>query len=259
MRSSFSYRRSGSRRLIAATVLVALLFLIDSVSGGKVRNEVRAFASFVSVHTSGMMHAALRSGFFSSRAALEAKNQTLEDELALLKERAAGYDAIKAENEQLRALVHLAADSPGVTAPVISSLRSSPYGTFLIGAGSEDGIVRGSLVLTSGGFVAGEVGDAGPHTAVVLELFGPHASLEGIVHGASLFVAGEGGGNARAKAPRELSISVGDTVVAPGVGERPVGVVGALATSSASASQDVYIVLPVNLSSLQYVYIIPPR
>jgi cell shape-determining protein MreC len=184
--------------------------------------------------------------------------------LADLEERAAASEALRAENDALRALVNVVGTSSeetggGVTVPVVSSTRSSPYGTFLIGAGVLDGITQNSIVLTSGGFVIGTVTDTASHTAVVTEVFAPAASIDASVNGAPASVLGSGGGNAHTKVPRDLAVAVGDPVFAAVFEQRAIGVVGAVASSSASASQDVYIRLPVNLAALQYVYIIPAR
>lgn len=263
MMNLYRQNKSPNRRLLAATALVIFLFIVDVLTGGSIRHSVRGGAVVVARWTSRVGASIVGSGIFATRASLEAQNRALAEELAQFEERAGGYEALRLENEQLRALVHLVENSPdgvqGVTAPIVSSVRSSPYGTFLIGAGASDGIARGSFVLTSGGFVVGKVTDTGAYTSVVAEIFAPGASIEGIVGGAAVSLVGSGGGNARAKVPRALSISVNQPVVAPELGARPIGIVGSIASSSASASQDIFIVLPVNLSSLEYVYILPVR
>ncbi|OGG50281.1 hypothetical protein A2763_01280 [Candidatus Kaiserbacteria bacterium RIFCSPHIGHO2_01_FULL_54_36] len=268
MKRTFTYRpatgaSTGRRRLLATTALVVLVFVIDLASGGSIRHQLRGVASIASQWTSRVGSSIKGAGIFSSRAALEAQNRSLTEELSQFEERAAGYDALKAENAQLRALLNLVQSTPGqgagVTAPVVSSVRSSPYGTFLIGAGSAEAIARGSLVQTSGGFVVGSISDVGAHTALVSEVFAPGASIEAEVAGSSILATGSGAGNARAEVPRGIPISPGDTVVASQLGQRPIGIVGKVASSTGSAVQTVYIRLPVNLNSLQYVYIVPIR
>ena len=256
-----SYRQNKSRngRLLVITTLVVFLFALDILTGGSIRHLLRG-GVVVMAEWSGRVGASIKgSGLLATRASLEAKNRVLSEQLTQYEERAGGFEALRTENEELRALVHLIESLPsgteGMTAPVVSSIRSSPYGTFLIGAGDS----RGSLVLTSGGFGVGTVTDTGAHTAVVTEVFAPSATIEAIVGSASISAAGSGGGNARASVPRALSITVGQPVVAPAFGQRPIGIVGNVASSSASASQDVSIVLPVNLASLKYVYILPVR
>jgi rod shape-determining protein MreC len=263
MKMEFSYRSprgTHSRkksRLVATTILVVVLFLIDVISGGKLRASVRVFGSMISTWSGQAGATFTGSGFFTSRAALESQNRTLSEQVAQLQGRAAALSAVQEENDQLRAIVHLAAKSPGVTAPVVSSLEASPYGTFLIGAGSQDGIAVGNLVLSEDGFVIGRVNDTSARQSLVSELFAPNATVSATVNAVPISLSGQGGGNARANVLRSAAIAIGDIAIAPGLGERPVGIVGQVASSSASASQDVYVRTPLNLSSLQFVYVVP--
>ncbi len=263
MMNSYRQNKSSSKRLLAATALVVFLFLLDVFTGGAIRHGLRGGAVVMGERSRNVGAAIVGSGIFATRASLEAQNRSLREELAQFEERAGGFEAVRAENEELRRFVRLVESSPGtaqgVTAPVVSSVRTSPYGTFLIGAGAAEGIVSGNLVLTGGGFVVGRVTDTGEHTSVVTEIFAPGASIDAIVGGATFSAAGSGGGNARAKLPRALAIQMNEPVVAPELGQRPIGIVGTIASSSASASQEIFIVLPVNLSSLKYVYILPVR
>ncbi len=261
MKDSFSYQSpspsSGRNRLILVTLLVISLIGVDMLFDGAIRNQVREGAA---VFTGWARYAknVLTSSLFSSRSSLIQSDA----EKIRQAERAAAYEVLKQENDELRALLNVVGTSdsetvPGITAPVVSSIHSSPYGTFLIGAGSRDGIAPGSVVLSSTGFVLGIVEIPGVHTSMVTEIFAPGASTEVIVHGAAGIAQGFGGGNARLHVPRDIMIEVGDPVRSPGVGQRPVGIVGEVASSSASATQNIYIHLPVSLASLSFVYVVP--
>ena len=170
-----------------------------------------------------------------------------------------GFEALESENRELRGIVHIAEDVSGRTAPIISSVRSSPYGTFIVGAGSADGISAGSVVMAGGerGFVIGQIAEVGEHSSLVEEIFAPGASAEGSVGGAELIFEGQGGGNARAEAPRAISIAEGDSVTSAMFGGRLIGVVGAVPADSASAYKSIYVRTPVSLSELQFVYVVP--
>ncbi len=270
MKTSFSYRslesqKRGRNRLVFVTILVISIIGVDMIMRGAIRNTVHAGVAMVSGWVAGAGNIILGSGVFSSQRTLQSQNSLLLERLGQLEERAAAYEALKVENDELRALLHVTGDAAdpnekrGVTAPVVSSVRSSPYGTFLIGAGSADGIVSGSLVLTSGGFVVGIVGNSGLHTTIVTEVFAPGVSTEGSVNGIPIIAHGSGGGNARIQVPRGLAVAIGDIVLAPALGQRPIGIVGSISSSSASASEELHIRLPMNLASLSYVYVIPPR
>lgn len=248
-------QKGGRRGLLSATMLVAALLVLDVVTGGAVRAQVR-FAGAVGTRVLASAGDSIGHGVaFFFHSPLRAQNQALTAELARLSERAGKADALQQENDELRALVDLTQISPGITAPVISSLNASAYGTFIIGVGTGTSIARGDIVLTEGGFVVGRISDIGENTALVAEALAPGASFEGKLNGASVLIEGQGGGNGRADAPRGLAVAVGDVVVSPQFGEHPIGIVGAVASSSASASQSVYVRLPAGLSSIQFVYV----
>ena len=225
------------------------------VSGGALGGLARGVSSSVW----GIGSAAVGSGFFSSRRALQVENETLKQELSRLEAEAVGFEALESENRELRGIVHIAEDVSGITAPIISSVRSSPYGTFIVGAGSADGISAGSVVMADGqrGFVIGQIAEVGEHSSLVEEIVAPGASAEGSVGGAELIFEGQGGGNARAEAPRAISIAEGDSVTSAMFGGRLIGVVGAVPADSASAYKSIYVRTPVSLSELQFVYVVP--
>lgn len=242
-----------------ATCLVLAIFTADVLFGGFLRVRMQSAVAAVSAQSTSLMRRVLDAGFFSSRASLTAQNRSLSEQLAQYEERAAAYATLEAENAQLREMAHLASRVEGMTVAIISSVGASPYGTFLIGAGQEEGVAAGNIVLTSTGFVLGEVREVARHTATVAEILSPRAFLDGIVGGTAIVVEGRGGGNGQTSVPRGVEISVGTPVVAPAYAGRPIGVVGAVATSSGGATQNVFIRIPVNRSGLQFVYVASSR
>jgi len=261
MASQFTFNaphgRSGRRKLMYATLLVLVLFILDSVSGGSVRALLQRSVSRVWTASAQMRSAVFDTGYFSSHRSLATENASLRSQLDRSAEDAAAYEVARQENELLRALMHLAQQEKGITAPVVSSVRSSPYGTFLVGAGESDGIAVGSLVVTEGGFVVGKVSEVGQRTTLVTEVFAGGAEVDASVNGAVAPAEGRGGGNARVMMPRGIEIQEGDVVTAPQLGGRPIGLVGHIDSDTSSAEQTVLVSLPVNLASLRYIYIVP--
>ena len=190
----------------------------------------------------------------AAKRSLEEDNSKLRAELVTYRGKENAYLLEQDENAHLRELVGFAAHMPGNAAAVISSVNASPYGTFLIDAGSGEGSLRGLIVYTGDGFALGRVSDTMEHSSLVSELFAPDSKLEAIAGDASLVLTGEGGGNARAKVPRESTIKVGDIVRAPSV-NAPVGIVGHISTDPTQAYIDVYVIFPSNLQTLTYVYV----
>lgn len=251
--------RSGRRKLIYATLLVLVLLVLDGISGGSVRALVQRSVSLVWVASARARSAVFDTGYFSSRRSLSSENASLRSQLDKSAENAAAYEVARRENELLRALLHLVQQEKGITAPIVSSVRSSPYGTFLVGAGERDGIVTGSLVITQGGFVVGTVSEVRQRTALVTEIFAGGAEVDVSVNGAVAPAEGRGGGNARVLIPRGIEVSAGDVVSSPQLGGRPIGLVGYIESDTSSAEQIVFVSLPVNLSSLRYIYIVPTQ
>ena len=226
-------------------------------SGGALRALSRSVSARLWSASAYVRGAVSNSGFLSSRASLAAENATLRGTLAQYQEDAAGYQVLKQENDSLRSMLHLAQTERGITAPVISSVISSPYGTFLVGAGTADSVAVGSLVVTEGGFVAGTVSETSARSSLVTELFAGGSSVNVLVAGAPAEALGRGGGNARISLPRDVLVQNGDPVTAPSLGGRAVGVVGKVISDPGNALQTVYVILPVNLSALAYVYVVP--
>lgn len=252
-------RRGGNKGLYIVTALALLVLLADMATGGFIRAQVRVAGAAASRWTAAAGSAIGGTGLLSSRAALEAQNRSLALQLATLSEEAAQVDVLKEENDKLRAMVHLAEKDPGITTPVISSLFASPYGTFMIGAGSEDGVEKGDIVLTDGGFVVGEVSDVSASVSLVTEILAPSAAFEALVSGAPIHAEGAGSGSGRAEVSRSLGVSVGDVIRAAQYAQQPIAIVGAIASTSESATQTIYFHLPTGLSEIQYIYVTQAR
>jgi cell shape-determining protein MreC len=260
MNARFSYRErnagAGRRRLIIATIVIVAIFAVDIATGGAIRSIVRSSAARISLtfHAVGVHIDA--SGIFATRAALASQNEALKAQIATLEERAALSSALQAQVIALSSVAHLAASEQGITASIASSLIASPYGTFLIGAGVDEGVVVNSLVLSDNGTAIGTVSTVGPHTSTVTEVFASGHSTDALLDGAPITVRGSGGENATALVPHGVTVLPGDAVTAPSLQDRTIGVVGHVNTDPSSAAMEVYIGSPVNLSALNYVFVV---
>lgn len=251
--------KRGRKRLAYATLLVLLVLALDMLTGGSVRALVQQVGSVAWIASERVRSALFDSGYFETRRSLEREIALLREQSAKSTEHASAYGALAEENAQLRSLVRLAESEEGITAPVVSSVRSSPYGTFLIGAGASDDVAPGSLILTEGGFVVGRVSDVRENTTLVTEVFAGGAQIDASIRGTVALAEGRGGGNARVSMPRGIPIEERDVVIAPQFGNRPIGLVGRVESETSSAEQTVYVHLPINLSELRYVFIVPAQ
>ena len=241
------------------SVFVIVVFIVDFISGGVVRNSARSFVAVVSTGFSHGAHFISLSGYLRSQSSLAQENATLTSRLKVLEERAALASSALDEISTLKRVVNLAESAKGTAAPIVSSVVASPYGTFLVGAGSSEGIVVGSYVLSPEGFAVARISSVRLHDATALELFVSGSTIPGVVGTSTpLTVRGVGSNNAKASVPHSLSVAVGDVVVSSEVEGRPIGVVGHIDQNPSSADMTVYIGLPVNIAVLEYVYIVAP-
>jgi cell shape-determining protein MreC len=238
--------------------LSVVVFGFDTLTGGLVRSYARTVGSVAWGSVAGVSQAVDSTGYFATRASLVKENNELAERLALYEEQSARYRALEIQNEALREIASLAeSERGGKAARVLSSFRASPYGTFIIAAGERDGIARGDIVLTPGGFALGSVSDLDAHTATVDALFSPGKMTEVLVNDIAFDAEGRGGGNARASIPRGAEVAVGDAAIVPQFGGRIAGVIGAIESASSSATQTLYLRLPHNTETLRFVYVVP--
>lgn len=247
--------------LFALAVLASIVvFGFDTLTGGLVRSYARTMGSIAWNAAAGVARVLDSTGYFATRMSLVKENAALEERLALYEEQSARYRALEVQNAALRDIAKLVeSEREGKAARVLSSFRSSPYGTFIIAAGAQDGIVRGDIVLTPGGFVLGSVSDLDAHTATVRALFSPGNSVEVVVRDVAFETEGRGSGNARAEIPRGAGISVGDAAIVPRFNGRVAGIVGAIESASSSATETIFIRLPHNVDTLRLVYVVPAQ
>ncbi len=263
MPKDFVYRPRTANRtrpaLIGAVVLVVaigLLFFMDRFTGGVVGGYARGAGGAARSLAASAGSAINQSGIMQGRASLASENEQLRREIALYAEEIAQAEFMRAENEELRGIVDLASAEEGVSARIVSSHRASPYGTFLIDVGTDDGISNGDLVLTPGGYVLGEVVGPSDGSATVRSVFAANQQVDLVVGDAAFSADGLGGGNARASVPREAEIPIGSGVIAPHYGGRNVGTVMHVESASSSATAVISIRIPVNLDSLRFVYVV---
>ncbi len=258
-RPSSDSGRKGRRGLLIATVLVAILFVADGLSGGNIRTLIRSGAATLWSTVTHTGETITGSGMFATRRALESENAALRKDLTEVQLRAAAFEFLRSENESLRGIVQIVEDSDGITVPIVSSLRSSPYGTFLIGAGTESGLNEGDLVMigdSAAPFAIGRIETLDERISVVKELFAPDKTIEGVVGGVSVIFDGRGGGQARGEAPRDADVQVGDVVVSAAVRGRAIGVVGKVEEDSGGASKKLYANIPVSMFDIRFVYVV---
>ncbi|MBI4093884.1 hypothetical protein HY417_02880 [Candidatus Kaiserbacteria bacterium] len=251
-------RRKARRRLVIATVFVGIALTVDLASGGMVRSGARSLGSLVWSSGASVSGAVFGSGYFRSKRALSAEIESLRQALTERDASVGRLETLERENEELRVIAKLSGEVPGVVAPIISSVIASPYGTFLIGAGSASGVRVGDAVLAGSerGIVLGRIAEVRAKSALVKELFAPGERADAVVESAEFLLEGRGGGNARAEVPDTLSFAEGDLVTSPRFGNRVLGMIGAVSAGEGSGLMHIFVRAPLRTTDLRFVYVV---
>ncbi len=245
-----------ARRLTLITVLAVSVFILDLVSGGIVRRPLWYAETLWRDTVARSLSELSSTGIFASSARLSDENAALREEVVRYRSLALSAGALQQQNAALARTARLALVRPGVTAPIVSS--ESSIGTFLVGAGRQDGVTAGDLIRSDDGFAIGLVETVQETTALCRSVFAPRAMIEATVGQAHIQLEGRGGSNGRGKAPRDAAIAIGDVVTSASMRGYPIGQVGQIEQDSAGAFQEIYVRFPQDISAMRYVYIERP-
>jgi len=250
------------RRLVAASTLVVVLFVADIFSGGRIRGMIRDTSANIRFGAVRTWNAVTHLGIFETRARLARENADLRNQVQDLTLKSAAFDALQENDAELRAMAHLVSNHPrGETAPIVSSLFAAPYGTFAIGAGEAENIVKGDLVLMSvddvgsSAFAVGVISDVSAHTALVSTFFAPRTQVSVRIANTEQTLTGDGVNNAHIQVPRSIAVHEGDTVTSVEYSGRPLGVVTRVEADPSDPYSKVFVSLPVSPAARQYVYV----
>lgn len=262
-----SYRQSrqrGQRSIVPKLLVVAfLVFLVgfgDRAFGGYLHSAARsvAAAAWSAADTAGT--AITESGVLKSRSSLASENLALRDKLADQEALAQENQLLKTENNLLRELAGMAgadARDGGVAARVLSPANASPFSSFVLGAGANDGVQQGDVVVAPGSVLVGSVIDVNASQTLAQYVFAPGAEVSALIGAekATVVLVGRGGGNALAEVPRGLSIVEGDMVMS-GDGRFVLGTVGAVRAGDTDPVQTILVRTVLAPSSITLVRIL---
>lgn len=195
--------------------------------------------------------------FFVSKNSLISKNLELEDKLTSLNLKEIDYDSLLKENQYLKSELGRVDLSSKIVGRVLSRPPISPYDVLVLDVGSSHGVVLGSKVYISDSVVIGKISNVGPDSSLV-EIFSTGNKKEEAVlsrTGTSFTLVGQGGANFKLEVPKDTDILWGDTFIYPGLKSRVLGSVYYIDSASQSSFKTVYIKIPGNVFSSQFVFI----
>jgi len=196
-------------------------------------------------------------GGISSRIALSEENKKLKIEIARLESLSLHNDVLRSENATLRGMLSLREAHPeGIAAPILSNPSISPFGTFIIGSGSDDGVSVGDYVISTPRVAIGFVVEVDARTSLVRLFSAPDKITEVMIGDVRANYIGRGDGNGIFAIPRSIAIEIGGAVRLPGK-SFAIGFVGAIKSDPEDAEAIVLVRVPANLPALSFVYVIP--
>lgn len=197
-------------------------------------------------------------GRFMSRDELEAENDRLREENALLSIKGALYDERTSEVARLESLLGRGSDNErSILARVLASPDASPHDSFIIDRGASEGIASGDRVVFGHMVALGTIDVASAHTSRVSLFSTPDMTHEVSIGttSARFEAVGQGGGMFLVRIPKEYSVAPNDALMEVGT-NAALGFVRSIESNDADAFQTVYAVMPVNLFETREVIVV---
>ncbi len=187
--------------------------------------------------------------FFSFKSTLRKENKTLREELFALRVRESEFNQMQVEYQDLKALLGDTASSSvhsSTLARVLSKPPFTPYDSFVVDKGSDEGVSVGNLVYANNALVIGRISGVTSHISfVTLFSSGGEEQEFGISRtGVSVLVTGKGGGNFEMYVPKDFDIVIGDQLTELSSGVSVVASVYVVDESSQNSFKKVYARVP---------------
>jgi len=243
---------------IIPLLLVAILFLADVQMPRFLTNAAHGLATPLWVardNVAGSFDGTVTS--LESKRSLLQKNQQLEEELAALRREQHMAQILTQENERLRTLLgRVEDDAHLIPVSILNNAAFSPYDTFVIDLGVDDGVRPDMLVLSPEGTALGSVTKVLSSTSIVTRFSAPSQTFDAVLQASTtqhISLSGLGSGTMRASLPRDVEVREGDTVVLPSFTVAPIGLVKKIVAAPEDAYKILFIESPINIYQLRFV------
>ncbi len=167
---------------VLTLILIVLAVILNSAAPNApfVQNSVGVIITPVQHLFSGAQNG-IRSFFsrFGDAAALSEENQSLNSEIASLRNEIRELQSVKDENTGLRKMLGLKEANPELELEAANLIATDPtnwYSTFTIDKGSKDGISINQAVINSDKYLVGRIYEVGTTWARVITLSDPEHS-----------------------------------------------------------------------------------
>ncbi|HVY36114.1 MAG TPA: rod shape-determining protein MreC [Candidatus Paceibacterota bacterium] len=161
------------------------------------------------------------------------------------------------ENDLLKKELGRTPAPKGTLATVITLPNRSIYGTFIIDAGSAEGITEGETVYAFDNVAIGTVASVSTHRSTVLLFSAGGRESAGVTQGTNIAVTliGRGSGEYEVRMPRDISFAVGDAIAYETTDTAIVAVVEKIVADPRDPFQTLLAKAPANLNTLKWVIV----
>ena len=191
-----------------------------------------------------------------SKRGLYKQNIVLKEELRSHGDMLAANEALKVENESLKALMgRIPADRSVVLSSILAKPNTTPYDTLIIDRGSKQGVKVDDLVFAGGDILIGEIESVEENISRVI-MFSTPGNISQVLYGntGKYFNArGQGNGSFEVDVSREVEVGVGDMFFYPGLDNTLVGVVKKIDFDSRDSFKNVIMKSPINIQEERWV------
>lgn len=192
---------------------------------------------------------------FRSKSSLVKENQVLTDLISARDRSLLLVDNLKAENDRLKSLLGRSSKSNLILGFILVRPPVSPYDTFIIDIGSNNGIKAGDRVYAEGDTLLGDIVEVYANESKV-ELFSNPGRMTSVLVGTSTIAAmatGRGGGNFIIKLPAQTPLVSGAIITTPNIKPHVFGIVNTIIVDSTDSLQTILFRSPVNVGQIDFV------
>jgi len=199
-------------------------------------------------------------GGFRAESNIITENKSLRESVLMLTALNADRAVLADENANLKFELGRKYNTPdgsrGVLAIIKSSPGETPFDTFIVDIGADDGISVGQIAYF-GNLAVGKVVDLGSHFAKVKLFSSPGNIFAGTISGLDIKIdaKGLGGGVFEVLIPEAADVEVGDILILPSISSKVFGVVSSIEDKPEEGFKRLLFNLPVNPNQISQVLI----
>ena len=192
-----------------------------------------------------------------SRRQLVTKLNELQSTLDSYNAHSAGMSLLESENTALKAELGRDPQSRGILAHVLTVPNRSFYDTFVIDAGSAEGVQVEQQAYAFNAIALGTVSQVSEHNAVITLFSAPGRETTGTAVGSDVAVTliGRGGGEYEVRMPRDVHFEIGSSIALQSVYPAVLAEVQKIVTDPRDPFQRLLAKAPVNLTALKWVVV----